>query len=170
MAITFHCDHCGKKIEAGDSAAGKWGKCPSCGNKIYIPDLTTGEELQLSPIDEEAEKRKKELMVETFKLEQDILSQRESSEEGGQSGSAITEINQKELTKNIILYLRYTADGNLGDAEKIVAMITRGGQESIKILDKIAVSQMPEPELSDVPVKVLVGFIRALRGKINAAF
>jgi DNA-directed RNA polymerase subunit RPC12/RpoP len=37
MAITFHCGHCGKKIEAPDSAGGKWGKCPSCHNKVYVP-------------------------------------------------------------------------------------------------------------------------------------
>jgi hypothetical protein len=36
MPITFQCG-CGKKIQAPDTAAGKSGKCPGCGNKITIP-------------------------------------------------------------------------------------------------------------------------------------
>ena len=51
MAITFHCEHCGKKIEAPNSAGGKWGKCPACHNKLYVPDLYPDEELKLAPID-----------------------------------------------------------------------------------------------------------------------
>ncbi|MHC4658446.1 MAG: hypothetical protein ACYS83_04615 [Planctomycetota bacterium] len=36
MPITFHCEHCGKKIEAQDSAGGKWGKCPACHNSRIL--------------------------------------------------------------------------------------------------------------------------------------
>ena len=37
MPIKFQCSLCGKKIEAPDSAGGKWGKCPGCHNKVYVP-------------------------------------------------------------------------------------------------------------------------------------
>ena len=37
MAITLHCESCKKKINAPDTAGGKWGKCPFCGHKCYIP-------------------------------------------------------------------------------------------------------------------------------------
>ena len=57
MAITFHCKHCGKKIEANEKAAGKWGKCPSCHNKIYVPNLNAEDDLKLAPVDEEAERQ-----------------------------------------------------------------------------------------------------------------
>ncbi|MHC4752575.1 MAG: hypothetical protein ACYTFW_22230 [Planctomycetota bacterium] len=52
MAIIFHCDHCGKKIEAADTAGGKWGKCPACHNKLYVPRPDSGEELKLAPLNE----------------------------------------------------------------------------------------------------------------------
>jgi len=81
MAITFHCDHCGKEIRAADSAGGKWGKCPSCHNKLYVPNLNIGDELTLAPVDETDEQREKRLMAETHQLAQDILQEREAPEE-----------------------------------------------------------------------------------------
>ena len=59
MSIAFHCTHCNKKIEAQDTAGGKWGKCPSCHNKVYIPGLETEEEIDLAPIDTNEEQKKK---------------------------------------------------------------------------------------------------------------
>ena len=76
MSITFHCKYCGKKIKAPDKAGGKWSKCPSCHNKVYVPGLDTdGEQLKLAPLDKSEEEKQKKLMDETYKLQQDILSQ-----------------------------------------------------------------------------------------------
>ena len=78
MAIIFHCEYCGKKIEAADSAGGKWGKCPSCHNKLYVPNLNPDdEELKLAPKDTLAEEREKQLMAETQRLTRDILREKE---------------------------------------------------------------------------------------------
>ena len=52
MGISFHCEHCGKKIEAPDAAGGKWGKCPGCHNKVYVPankPTQPDDELRLAP-------------------------------------------------------------------------------------------------------------------------
>ena len=64
MAITFHCDYCGKKIEAADSAGGKWGKCPACHNKLYVPALEPDDALKLAPVDETDLEREKRLLAE----------------------------------------------------------------------------------------------------------
>ena len=61
MGITFHCEHCGKKIEAPDSAGGKWGRCPACHNKVYVPGLSSDEKLKLAPVDEEYQTKQKQL-------------------------------------------------------------------------------------------------------------
>ena len=168
MTITFHCSQCNKKIEAQDSAAGKWAKCPVCHNKIYIPNLNADdEELKLAPIDESDEQRKKQLMDETFQLTQDILKEREIPEAGAGMGQQMPKINDKELTKNIIVYLRQMADGELDEAQKIANSIAPYGLQAIKILDKIAISDMPEPELADIPPQVLSGLIRNLRTRIS---
>jgi DNA-directed RNA polymerase subunit RPC12/RpoP len=167
MTIIFHCSHCNKKVEAQDSAAGKWAKCPACHNKIYVPDIKADDELKLAPIDESEEERKKRLMAETYQLTQDILQEREIPEAETGTGWSAPEINDKELTKNIIVYLRQMADGELDEAQKIVNSIVPYRSKAIKILDKIALTEMPEPELADIPPQVLSGLIRNLRTRIS---
>jgi len=186
MAIIFHCNHCGKKIEAADGAGGKWGRCPACHNKVYVPQPEPDEELKLAPIDETEEEKRRRLMAETYKLTQDILQERDippetsepaaemSEEEQMENKNTVTrsrwaaiEMSEKELTKNIILHLRLIADGELDEGEKLVNLIAPHGPRAIEILDRIALSEIPEPELADIPQQVLAGLIRTLRSKMS---
>jgi phage FluMu protein Com len=167
MAITFHCEHCGKKIEAPDSAGGKWRKCPRCHNEIYVPGLDSDEELKLAPIDEEDEAKRRELIAETYQLTQDILLEREVPNAPGGAALPAFGISDKELTKNIIMYLRQMADGELDEAQEIANKIVPCGPRAIRVLDRIALSEIPEPELADIPLQVLSGLIRNLRTRIS---
>ncbi len=38
MAIVVHCEKCGSRFKAPDSAAGRDAKCPKCGETIFIPE------------------------------------------------------------------------------------------------------------------------------------
>ena len=167
MAITFHCTHCGKKIDAQDSAGGKWGKCPACHNKIYVPALTAvyDDELKFAPVDEEEARKERELMAETFKLTQDILKEKDDSS-ASSKGKASFKISEKDLSKSIILYLRQMADSMLGDADNTLRAVKAHSAQAVAIIDKIAISDMPEPELADIPPHVLAGLIRKLRAAI----
>jgi DNA-directed RNA polymerase subunit RPC12/RpoP len=165
MSVKFHCEHCGKKIEAQDSAGGKWAKCPSCHNKIYVPAPETGEELKLSPVNEIEEAKEQQLMNETYQLTQDILQEREPT--AGLADGVVKDMNEKELTTNVILYLREMADGDLGHAEQALAVITPYKKQVERIVDQLSISDIPEPEVSDIPKQVLAGLIRDLRSKIR---
>ncbi len=84
MGISFHCEHCGKKIEAPDTAGGKWGKCPACHNKVYVPASKTAQpddELRLAPLDTEEEIRHRKMLAEEARLRQDILKETNVPEE-----------------------------------------------------------------------------------------
>jgi hypothetical protein len=167
MSIIFHCEHCGKKIKASDGAGGKWEKCPACHNKVYVPSLDSEEELKLAPIDGDNEEKQKELMYETYHLTQEILLEREVPNGPPGIAKSVSDIREKELTKNIILYLRQMADGELDEAIKTADLIVPYSHQAVKILDAIAVNEMPEPELADVPQQVLSGLIRNLRTRIS---
>lgn len=167
MAITFHCEHCSKKIEAPDSAGGKWGKCPACHNKLYVPGSDSDEELKLAPIDKSDQAKQKELMAETYELTQDILLERESPNELAEVATPASAISDKELTKNIVAYLRQMADGKLKQAQRTAELIVPCGSMALKILDGIAHSEIPEPQLADIPQQVLSGLIKTLRNKIS---
>jgi hypothetical protein len=167
MAIVFHCEHCGKKIEAADNAGGRWGKCPSCHNKLYVPGTAVGEELKLAPIDETDVEREKQLMAETHKLTQDILKEREVPEGPPPITGAVYDMGDKELKEHIIAYLREVVYGELEEAERIAALIEPFGDRAMAIIDRIALSEIPEKELADIAPQVLAGTIRTLREKIG---
>ena len=167
MAITFHCEHCNKKIEASDTAGGRMGKCPACHNRIYVPLPDSDEELKLAPIDPGFLEREKQLMAETYKLTQDILKEREIPDGPREAGGAVYEMSDRELTKNVIMYLRQMAEGELDEAESTGALITPFGSRVTEVLDRIALSEIPEPELADIPQQLLAGAIRALRARIG---
>ncbi len=167
MGIAFHCEHCGKKIQAPDSAGGKWGKCPACHNKVYIPGVGADEELKLAPINEPEETQQRHLMAETYRLTQDILNEQESANGSGEVAVPSFKISDKELLKNIIVYLRQMVNGDLEQAKATAETIVSRGAQAIKIIDEIALSEMPEPELADIAPQVLSSLIRNLRSKIR---
>jgi len=167
MAIVFHCEHCGKKIEAADTAGGKWGKCPSCHNKLYVPSSDIGEELKLAPINETDVEREHRLMAETYKLTQDILREREIPDGPAPPSGAVYQMGDRELTQNIIIYLRQIVNGELDEADRTAALIAPSGSRAVAIIDRIALSEIPEQGLADIPPQVLAGTIRTLREKIG---
>lgn len=183
MSITFHCNFCNKKIEAKEEAAGKWGRCPSCHNKIYVPNLNVEDDLKLAPVDENEEKRKRRLMDETFSLEQTILSERakpaetnnnnnnnnnnESPPAPSTAGRVENVVDEDTIYNAIVKYLRQMADGELDDANNTLISIQSAPETSLKLLDRIALADIPEAELSDIPPQVLSGLIRTLRSEID---
>jgi hypothetical protein len=168
MAILFHCENCGKEIKAPDTAGGKWGKCPGCHNKVYVPSIEAEEELKLAPIDNREAEREKQLMAETYKLTQDILKEREVVNGAEpQAAGAMYEMGDKELTTNIIKFFLQMSYGDLDEAEKTAVLISPFKTKAAGIIDQIALSDTPEPELAEISPQVLAGFIRTLRSKIG---
>ena len=167
MSIVFSCEFCGKKIEAPDNAAGKWGKCPACHNKLYVPmaEEENGD-LKLAPIDQSEIEKQKRLRAEAYKVTKDILSDKAAVGKTDEPAGAEADVNEEKLTINIITYLRLMADGELDEADKLADSIASAGGKAGRILDKIVTSEPPEPELADIPKQVLVRLIKTLRTRI----
>ena len=166
MAIKFHCSCCGKKIEAPDTAGGKWGKCPGCHNKIYVPLPQTDDELKLAPVDETDEQRKQQLLQETFRLTQDILQEKNVPEVNA-AAKAVPDIGEDQLTNQVIRYLRQMANGELDAAQRTADLIVPHRRKVGTILDHLIRSKTPDPELEGIPQQVLSGLIRNLRVRIS---
>lgn len=167
MAIKLHCNACGKKIEAPDSAGGKWGKCPACHTKLYVPlPPTDDDELRLAPVDETEQQKQKQLMQETFRLTQHILEEKDTSEAPGTVGP-VPEVSEEALTNNIIRYLRQMANGDLDTAQRTADLIVPHRRKASTILEQLAKDYPPDPELEDIPPQVLSGLVRNLRTRIS---
>ena len=59
------------------------------------------------------------------------------------------------------------ADSQLDDAEQTANLIAPHGKHASAILDRIGLSEIPEPELADIKPQVLSGLIRTLRSRIT---
>ena len=161
MSISFKCQRCKKKVKAPDKAGGKYGQCPHCSYRCYIPSPPDENEpeLKLASIDENEESRYGEMMRSTYDLTQNILHERADAEPDNAPKAAMDE---KELIKSIIIYLRMMADGRLDQAERMAAKIKPYAPSAKQILKKITRAERPEPELADIPPKLLMGLMKNL--------
>lgn len=168
MPIKLHCEHCGKKIEAPDNAGGKWGKCPACHNKLYVPlPPAEDDELKVAPLDESELQKQRQLMAETYQLTRDILDEQNAPEAPGAGVGPAAEISQQQLTEYIVRYLRQMVDGRLDEAQRTADRIVPHRRKAVVILEQFAKSDAPDPALEDIPKQVLSGFIRNLRVRIS---
>ena len=166
MSISLHCESCKKKIKAPDATGGKWGNCPFCNHRCYIPRPASpeDEELTIAPLDDGDESQYGQLMRETRNLRQNILQEKELPDK---HSSADAKLSEKELIKEIVVYLRYMADGELGLASGSMGKIVANKEAAQAILKNMAKADRPEPELLDVPPKVLNSLIKNLYSKLK---
>jgi len=165
MSISFSCECCEKKVKAPDSAGGRWGSCPHCNHRCYIPlpPDDSEEELKLAPIDPEEENQYDEMMKETNELTKDMLRQNQMPDDDGRPAP----YNEKDLLKNIITYLGHMAAGNLDQAEAVVGKIIPLKEQARDIIRRMARAERPEPELQDINPKLLQGFMKTLASKLS---
>ena len=167
MPIVFHCESCKKKIQAPDGTGGKYAPCPYCKHKVYIPmpkSALEGEELKLAPIDETEERLRQQMMRETYALQQNLLKQKEIPENADLAAAA--QMDERDLLKHIIMYLSQMAGNQTDDAKKTAEKIMQNKKKAVVILDRLALSDMPEPELRDIPPNVLAKLIKTFRAKL----
>lgn len=168
MSIGFHCESCKKKIKAPDASGGKWANCPYCKHRCYIPLPKTDNEpeLTLAPLNENEESQIAELMEETKDLTYEILSQSALPEEDSKPSASNRTASEKEIIKQCIFYLRHIADGDLASAEKTFVKLKKNKKPVLRILASMARADHPEPELADLPQKILEGLIRDVSAKL----
>jgi hypothetical protein len=164
MSILLHCECCKKKITAPNDAGGKWGKCPYCNHKCYIPlPAKDGEEIKLAPIDENEETQYKQMMRETYHVTETLLQQVEEPPEPGQEAK----IDEKTLTVRIISYLGLVAKSSFDEAQAVENKILPYRRQAKRILEGMLKADKPEPELANIPEKLLAGFIRNMLARMG---
>lgn len=114
MTIKLQCSLCGKKIEAPDSAGGKWGKCPACRNKIYVPQpISDDDELKLAPIDQTEGTTSATTDARNPRGDAGHSPGKECPRRPRRTGPAPgTDITEEKLTDFILRYLRQMANGD----------------------------------------------------------
>jgi len=172
MSIELHCPKCSKLIRAPDGAGGKRGKCPYCGESVYIPmpDLDEGE-IGLAPIDEEEERRAAELRREAVHYTA-ILGHETEEPEGADvpppsapsvplpSGDAV------DLGAEVKAFITAMRDSRLDEAEQAAAALRNAGKRAVNYVQELIVDDMP-PKIESVPPPLAKGFLKTLLSRLR---
>jgi DNA-directed RNA polymerase subunit RPC12/RpoP len=173
MSIELHCPQCGKQIKAPDNAGGRYGKCPYCGGRAYIPmPDEQREEIGVAPLDEDELERERRMRREALALEAQVLHETkppppgvESPTRGGPTG-AHAEGEVVDMAAEVNRYLVAMRDSKLEQADKAVGKLARAGARARDYVQGLMIDEMPLP-IDNVPPPVLKGFLKSLLGRLE---
>jgi hypothetical protein len=167
MPITFDCSTCGRQVTAPDSAAGKKGKCPYCGQANDVPFLIDEQEddlIPLAPIDEDEERRIQQERRRLYEQEQDLIG------ELGRPPPEPLEDREKlaseDLHHFVVNYCLDMAGGRLPRAAQHADQLKRHGILGIRAVDDFLGGTVREPALEHIPKPVLQGLLKELRVRV----
>lgn len=171
MAIEFHCEHCNHLIKAPDDAGGRTGRCPHCHNAAYIPRPADEEELDLAPLDEDDEAKRRKAAMEAAAYQRSLLHERNVPGEkggkpapGGKAGATGGFVSPtKHVTGLIITYVEAMSTGKLEKAESVASELRSQKATVVSILDEMARDDLGMYGLPALPKPVLMGFLKQLR-------
>ncbi len=164
MPIELHCTQCNKLIRAPDSAGGRYGKCPHCQNKVYVPlPADQIEELSLAPIDEEDERRDLEARRASARMASDLSHVTESSSgsSGSGGGSGASESAATDFSAEVVKYILAMRDSKLDNAQAVVERMKKAGKPAMSFVEKLVQRDKPV-KIEDVPPPLAKGFINKL--------
>lgn len=161
MTITFRCEHCHKDVTAPDSAAGKRGKCPHCGQTGYIPaPVSEDDVLDLAPVDEDEERRRQQEIEALRQQERELIAQT--------GGGASVPLDQREdLTSEdlhhfVVNYCLDMANGRLERAQMHAEKLGEFGPVGRQAVRDFQNQDVDESALEDIPEPVRMGFLKQL--------
>ncbi len=158
MPIELHCTQCNKLIRAPDNAGGRYGKCPHCQNKVYVPmPADQIEELSLAPIDEEDERRELEARRESARMAAVL----DHATEGPDNGRGASESAATDFSAEVHKYILAMRDSKLEDAEAVVDRMRKAGSSAVSYVEKLAKRDTPL-KIENVPPPLAKGFVNKL--------
>ena len=170
MSIELHCPQCQKLIRAPDSAGGKRGKCPHCGNVVYVPTPPDeSEEIRIAPIDEEEERRAEELRREAVQYAASVDRATDTGK-AGEGGAPAAEPQPPgevvDLSAEVEAFVLAMRDSKLDEADAAAARLKRAGSRARDHVQGLLMDQMPL-QVEGVPEPVVHGFLKALLARVS---
>jgi hypothetical protein len=132
-----------------------------------MPKSPDEPELCLAPVDESHESQIQQMMKETHSVTQFILHETKPIEGGAGEEEAAKRAEEKKVIKTCIVYLRQMVDGELMISEKTLDELRPHKKAALRIFAKIARAERPEPELADIPDRILQGLVRDASDKLS---
>ena len=165
MSITFHCEHCHREVKAPESAAGRRGKCPYCGQNSYVPDPRQQDEIPLAPVDSDEELRRQAEIQRLRQAERALLEEDQSAPISYDEPSG--NINPEDLYHHVVNYCLDMSQSNLKRAQTHVEKLRPHKYTALQAVEDFVTGQALEPALEPIPPKLLRGFLDQLRQQLR---
>lgn len=176
MSIEIHCPKCSRLIKAPDNAGGKFGKCPYCQEKVYVPSPADQiDEIPLAPIDAAEEQKDAELRREAVKYASAVDHAKETpidtptaAESLGDGAPPIPEETEEviDIGENVERFVIAMRDSRLDEADRFVEQLKRVRERAWDYVDGLIVDPTP-PEIDDIPKPLLQGFLKTLLERLR---
>ena len=165
MTITFKCEHCGKKIEAPDSAGGKRGKCPYCKQSNYIPTPVADDDLvPLASEDTEAEQQSHDERSQ----ERVLIAAMDVGEAPSVPLEHRDEVSAEDLYHLVVNYCLSLSGSKLEQAQDNLARLQRFPHSAATAVEDFISGKAIEPALDGIPAKLLQSFLTKLRNALES--
>ena len=167
MSITFRCEKCHKNVKAPETAGGRRGRCPHCGQTSYIPSPVSSEDtIPLAPLDEQEECERRREIDSLRQAERDLLS-----ETGGPPAIPLEhkdDLASEDLHHFVVNYCTDMFSGNLTRAEQVLVKMKPFQQIAIEAVEDFQTKKAVEPTLNGIPPRVLKGYLSGLKDKLRS--
>jgi hypothetical protein len=173
MSIELHCTKCGKLVRAPDDAGGRRGKCPYCGESVYIPlPPDENDEIRIAPVDEEEERRAEELRRESTEYFASVGHGTDVPETGGAADTgrradatpAADEVVDIDL--EVEAYIAAMRDSKLDIVEQTSERLKGTGSRARDYVQNLLHDEML-PEVKGVPPPLIKAFLKKLLDRMT---
>jgi phage FluMu protein Com len=169
MSIKFRCEHCGKSVEAPDSAGGKRGSCPYCQQSNYIPMPVSDEEiLDLAPEDEQKDARRKAEEEAILRQKQALLAEMGPRDPAEPPLEEKAKVESNDVEHFVVNYCLDLANSNLDRAQMTFDKMKRFRRACLDVTNDFLDGKKKEPALAEIPPKLLTGILTQLRKQLQA--
>ncbi|HET6428510.1 MAG TPA: hypothetical protein VM389_09245 [Phycisphaerae bacterium] len=169
MTISFNCEHCGKKVQAPDSAGGRRGKCPFCKLECYIPAPIGDEEVYDLVAPDAGEEARARAEAEALRQQEMDLLSATGAREAGRPVPFEDRRNLKpeDLYHLVVNYCLDMSGSNIERAETHVDKLAPVRRTACVAVDDFLAGKVIEPALDKIPTKLLQGFLQQLKKKLS---
>ncbi len=169
MKVTFRCEKCHKEIKADESASGKRGKCPFCGQSTYIPAPVSEEDvIPLQPLDEADETHGIQNIESQKAMDRELRHEMGDTDTSQAPQEPQSDLRSEDLRHIVVSYCMDMSNGQLERTGEHVKKLKRYKYTAIEAVSDFETGKALEPVLDTIPRKVLQGFLSDLKEQLKA--
>jgi hypothetical protein len=166
--IRVTCTACNKSIKAPRDAGGRWGSCPGCRARVYIPTPADEiEDIPLAPLEDDGGVREAQ-EINAALLRAKAAPEGSSGQSKATSKPRPASVDARRIPDLIVTYLLALKESDLDAAQSVTLQLKTAAVPALDRVQQMMVDAMPPAKLGDMPPALYMGFLRKLQQELEA--